>query len=442
MQPEHRSECARRRRRLMEMAGDDVALIVPAARTVLRNGSNPYPFRQDSDFHYLCGFPEPDAVLVLVPGRAAGAAILFCHESEHPRMVYDGPFIGPEQAVSRYGLDDAFDVDDIDDILPGLLEGRQRVLHAHGRQRDFDARVCAWVERAAGVEPASAAGQGASITPLISELRLIKSALELRQMAAAIDVARAAHRAMAAMLAPGINERNLYARYLQVVADAGCQLPYQPIIAGGVRGVRLHYIDNDQPLQAGDCVLIDAGAEHQGYAADLTRVYPVDGHYSSAQRALYDCVHAAQAAAITALRVGADWDAPHQAAVRELSRGLIDLGLLAGPLDQVIKSASYKTYYPHRTGHWLGLDVHDVGDYQIGERWRELEPGMVCTVEPGLYIGADAPVAAHWRGLAVRIEDNVVVTKQGPRVLSAALPSEASAVEQWLCAAGQGRDAA
>jgi len=435
------SDYLRRRRQLMRLAGEDSILIVPAAAERLRNNDSHYPFRQSSDLLYLSGFAEAESVLVLVPGRQSGESLLFCRERDPAREAWDGPRLGPEAAVSALGLDDAWDIADIDDILPGLIEGRSRVYYQFGRDQDFDLRILAWVNRvrAQARQGSTPPHEFLQLGHLLHELRLFKSREELRVMRRAAAISAEGHCAAMRAARPGMHEYAIEAELLYAFRRHGAVPAYESIVGSGANACVLHYRANTAELQDGDLLLIDAGAEYQGYASDITRTFPVNGRYSPAQRAIHDMVLRAQQAAIAAVRPGNHWDAPHEAAVEVLAEGMLLLGLLKGSLKQVLADASYKRFYMHRTGHWLGLDVHDVGDYRIDGQPRLLEPGMCLTIEPGCYIAPDARgVAARWRGIGVRIEDDVVVTKAGCEILSDGVPRDADAIEALMA---EGRNA-
>ena len=430
-------EYARRRKQLMRMAGPDAIVIVAAAPERVRNNDAHYPYRQDSDFYYLSGFPETDAVLALVPGRAPSETILFCRERDAERERWDGPRAGTEGAVTVYGMDDAFPIDDIDDILPGLIEGRTRVYYHFGRDAEFDLKLIGWVNRVRaqirhGAKPPH---EFVALPHLLHDLRLYKSRAELRLMRKSAQIAANAHcRAMQATRA-GLNEHEIEAELLHAFRKHGAVPSYEPIVGGGANGCVLHYRANNAELRDGDLLLVDAGAEYQCYASDITRTWPVNGRWSPEQRALYDLVLAAQLAAIDEVRAGHTFDAYHEAAVRTLTRGLCKLGLLAGSVEKNLREHAYRKFYMHKTGHWLGLDVHDAGDYRIDGEFRVLEPGMVVTVEPGLYIAPDAKgVPAKFRGIGIRIEDDVVVTNGEPEVISAAAPKDADEIEALMAA--------
>ena len=430
-------EYARRRKQLMRMAGNDAILILAAAPERVRNNDAHYPYRQDSDFHYLTGFPEAEAVLALAPGRTAGEVILFCRERDAERERWDGPRAGTEGAVSDFAMDDAFPIEDIDDILPGLIEGRERVYYHFGRDVDFDLRLISWVNRLRaqmrhGVRPPH---EFVALSHLLHDLRLFKSRAELALMKKSAQIASTAHRRAMQATRPGLNEHEIEAELLHVFRRHGAVPSYEPIVGGGANGCVLHYRANNAPLRDGDLLLIDAGAEFGCYASDITRTFPVNGRYSPAQRELYDLVLAAQHAAIDEVRPGRTFDAYHEAAVRVLTRGLIRLGLLSGTLEKNLREQTYRDFYMHKTGHWLGLDVHDVGDYRIEGEFRVLEPGMVVTVEPGLYIAPDAKrVPARYRGIGIRIEDDVIVTDGDPIVISDGVPKDADEIETLMSA--------
>jgi len=420
------------------MAGRDAIVIVPAAPERVRSNDSHYPYRQDSDFHYLSGFAEPDAVLALIPGREQGETILFCRERDAERERWDGARVGTEGAVREYGFDDAFPIDDIDDILPGLIEGRTRVYYHFGRDPEFDLKLIGWVNRVRadvrkGAVPPH---EFVALSHILHDLRLYKSRGELRIMKKSAKIAAAAHvRAMRATR-PGMNEHEVEAELLHEFRRHGAVPSYEPIVGGGANACVLHYRANNAPLRDGDLLLIDAGAEYECYASDITRTFPVNGRFSPEQRALYDIVLAAQSAAIDEVRPGRAFDAYHEAAVRMITRGLIKVGLLEGSLEKNLRDHAYRKFYMHKTGHWLGLDVHDVGDYRIDGEFRVLEPGMVVTVEPGLYVAPELKkVPARWRGIGIRIEDDVVVTRGEPVILTDGVPRDADAIEALMAAA-------
>ncbi|MGH8278072.1 MAG: Xaa-Pro aminopeptidase [Gammaproteobacteria bacterium] len=428
-------EFTRRRRELLRMMGPDSIAILPAAREKLRSRDTEYPFRQDSDFHYLTDFPEPDAVAVLVPGRRPAEYILFCRERDPVMETWNGRRAGPEGAIRDYGADDAFPVSDIDDILPGLMERCTRVFYSMGSRPEFDQRVIGWVQslRTNGKSLHSAPQEFVALDHLLHDMRLYKSVAELELMREAAAISVRAHERAMRLCRPGMNEGVLEAEFLHEFRRAGGAPAYNSIVGGGENACILHYVDNNCVLKDGDLVLIDAACEYRGYAADITRSFPVNRRFSAEQRAIYTLVLKAQAAAVVKMRAGRNWNEPHLAAVRVLTAGLVKLGLLKGAVAGLVRDEAYKKFYMHRTGHWLGLDVHDVGDYKVGDQWRELEPGMVMTAEPGLYIPAGIKgVPKRWWNIGVRIEDDVLVTRGEPEVLTAALVKEPDAIEALM----------
>ena len=418
----------------MQMAGEDAVLLVAAAPERMRNADAAWPYRQDSDFHYLTGFPEPDAILALLPGRTHGEVVLFCRERDAARERWNGMSLGTERAVADHGVDDAFPIDDIDDILPGMIEGRARVYCDFGREPDFDARLLAWIRRlrqlrGGGVVPKEFVALG----HLLHDLRLYKSRAELKLMREAASIVVQAQLAAWQVAIAGRHEYAVEAELLHVIRSRGAVPSFAPMVAAGVNACTMHYRANRGVLGAGDLLLIDAGAEWECYASDVCRTLPLSGRFSREQRAVYEVVLAAQLAAIDEVRPGRAFNAAHATAVQVLTTGLCTLGLLKGGVEAAVAEGSYRRFFPAKTGHWLGLDVHDVGDYRVGGESRMLEPGMVLTVEPGLYIAADdLSVAERWRGIGVRIEDDVVVTSDGNEVLSAALPKDPEAIEALL----------
>ncbi|MDH5483743.1 MAG: Xaa-Pro aminopeptidase [Gammaproteobacteria bacterium] len=422
---------AKHRKQLMRMVGDGGIAILPAAPLRTRNRDVEYPFRQDSDFYYLSGFPEPEAVIVLVPGRAAGEYILFCRDRDLEHEVWHGRRYGPEGAIELFGADDAFPIDDIDDILPGLMEQCERVYHTMGLDPTFDNRVMDWVNtlRKQSRSGAHVPYEFISLDYLLHDMRLFKNRDELRLMKKAAKISVEAHKRAMQICKPGMYEYQLDAEILHEFQRNGAGWAYPSIVGGGANACILHYTENKDLLKDGDLVLIDAGAEYDGYDADITRAFPVNGRFSDAQKEIFELVVEANLEAIKQVKPGNHWNDPHNAAVKVLTRGMIELGLLKGTVTKLIKEEAYKKYYMHRTGHWLGLDVHDVGEYKLDNEWRMLEPGMVLTIEPGLYIPHGSRGAKRWWDIGVRIEDDVVVTKDGHEVLTDGLPKTTHEIE-------------
>ncbi len=428
-------EFARRRKQLMRMADEDSILILPAAPERIRSKDTTYPFRQDSDFWYLSGFAEPEAVLVLVPGRKHGETLLFCRERDADREAWDGPRAGPEGAIANFGMDDAYPIADLDDILPSLLEGRSRVYYHFGRDKEFDLTLIGWVNqvRARVRQGAKPPHEFMELGHLLHELRLFKSRDEVRLMQRAADIGCQAQVAAMRATRAGAWEYEVEAALQHVYRRHDSVAAYEPIVGAGNNACVLHYRANNAAMKDGDLLLVDAGAEYANYASDITRTWPVNGRYSPAQRALYQLVLDAQSAALEKARPGQHWITGHHAAVEVLTEGLLSLGLLKGSLKQNIASGDYRRFYMHKTGHWLGLDVHDVGEYKVAGEFRELEPGMAFTIEPGLYIPPGSKnVPVKYQGIGIRIEDDVLITKDGHRVLTDAVPREVDAVEALL----------
>ncbi|MEN8820416.1 MAG: Xaa-Pro aminopeptidase [Abyssibacter sp.] len=429
-------EFAARRRALMDAVGSDAVVIVPSSVEQVRNRDVHYPFRQDSDFRYLTGFNEPDALLVLAPGHAEGEYHVFCRPRDREREIWDGLRAGPEGVMERHGADQGHTLDAIDTVVARLLRGRARIVYTLGVSAAWDQRVLGWIN---GLRAASRRGPAApesivSLEASLHEQRLIKSPAELAMMAHASRVSAEAHcRAMRACK-PGMTEYQVAAEIHHEFAMARMEPAYESIVGGGANACILHYRENNAVLREGELLLIDAGAEYDGYCADITRTFPVNGRFSSEQRAIYDIVLEAQLASIDAVRAGKrHQDDVHMASVRTITQGLVDLGLLKGAVDALIEDEAYKTYFMHGTGHWIGMDVHDVGAYYDDGQSRSLEPGMVLTVEPGIYVSAGTAGAdERFWDIGVRIEDDVVVTDAAPRILTADVPKRAEEIEALM----------
>jgi Xaa-Pro aminopeptidase len=420
---------ARRARLAQAMQGG--LAVIPTAPERIRNRDTHYPYRYDSHFYYLTGFAEPEAVLVLVAG-AQPRSLLFCRVKDEERETWDGFRFGPAGAQERFGFDEAYPIDELDAQLAKLLADQPALYYPVGADAQWDLRAMGWLN---SVRAQARAGVGApervqDVRALVDEMRLVKDAHEIGVMKRAAAISAEAHkRAMRAARA-GRFEYELEAELMYEFRRSGAQFPaYWPIVAGGANACVLHYVSNDDELREGDLVLIDAGCELAGYASDITRTFPVGRKFSAAQKEVYEIVLAAQAAAVAEVRPGKGWNEPHEAAVRVLARGMLDLRLLKGTLDEVLEKEAYKRFYMHRTGHWLGLDVHDAGDYKRAGKWRTLAPGMVLTVEPGLYIRASEDVPKALRGIGIRIEDDALVTAGGCELITAAAPKSVADIE-------------
>jgi len=427
-------EFARRRGQFMRMIGKEAIAILPAAPVRHRNGDIEYAYRQDSHFYYLTGFPEPEAVAVLVPGRPQGEYLLFIRERDTVRESWDGPRAGTEGAIERYGADDAFPIADINEILPGLIEQRSRIFYSMGMHRDFDPHVAGWVNglRTHSRERSACPQELAALNHVLDDMRLYKSRAEQSSLRRAAHIAVGAHRRAMRFARAGRMEYEVMAEVLHEFRSHNADMSYTPIVGGGANACVLHYRENDQRLCDGDLLLLDAGCEHDYYASDITRTFPVSGRFTPPQRAVYEVVLEAQVAAIAKVRSGNHWNQPHEAAVRTITQGLVKLGVLKGKLARLVKEKAYEPYFNHRTGHWLGIDVHDVGDYKVGGEWRVLEAGMALTVEPGIYIRPSPRVPKEFWNIGIRIEDDVLVTNGAPDVLSGALEKTPEAIERLV----------
>ncbi|MHB1676100.1 MAG: aminopeptidase P N-terminal domain-containing protein [Sulfuriferula sp.] len=428
-------DCAifnQRRHRLLQQLGEGVAILATAPEQ-LRNRDSHYPYRFDSHFYYLTGFAEPEAVVVL--HAATGRSILFCRDKDPEREIWDGFRYGPAAAAELFGFDEAYSITELDERLPGLLANQPVLQYALGAEASWDRRVLGWlnVVREQARSGMTAAEEVRDVRLLVAAMRLIKDEHELGLMRSSAAIACAAHRRAMLTTRPGCYEYQIEAEILHEFRYRGAQSPaYTSIVAGGAQACVLHYVENHALLRNGDLLLIDAGCELDGYASDITRTFPVSGRFSAVQRDVYELVLSAQAAALATIRPAVQWHVPHDAAVRVLAQGLVDFGLCRGSVDGVIESGDYRRFYMHRTGHWLGLDVHDVGDYKHKGEWRELEAGMVLTVEPGCYIRpADDVPEAFWN-IGIRIEDDVLVTLQDKEILSAAAPKTVADIEALM----------
>ncbi len=433
-----RNEFKRRRRQLMRMMGKGSIAILPTAAVKQRNNDVHYSYRPDSDFYYLTGFPEPEAVAVLIPGRKQGEYILFCRERDADKERWDGPIAGQEGAVEEHDADDSFPISDLDDILPRMLEQCERVFYAMGCNPELDQRMSNWVNQLrskarSGVHPPQ---EFIALDHYLHDMRLYKSRSEIALMRKAAKISAAGHKRIMRDCRPGMMEYQVEADFVHECTRRGArQQAYSPIVGGGNNATVLHYVDNDARLRDGDLVLVDAGCELEMYASDITRTFPVNGRFSPPQAQLYQLVLDAQLAAIRQVKPGNPYNAPHKAAVRTLTRGLVKLGLLKGNVNTLIRNEKYKKFFMHGTGHWLGMDVHDVGDYKIDGHWRQLEPGMVLTIEPGLYIPEGSRgVARKWQGMGIRIEDDILVTRDGHEILSADAPKTIEEIEAIMAA--------
>ena len=425
---------AARRSRLLQQMGADAIAIIATSKVAVRNRDADYKFRADSSFYYLTGFAEPEAVAVLQSGSDKPYT-LFCRERNREREIWDGLRAGTAGAVATYQADEALVIDELDKHIIAMLSGKKRVYVRLGQDAEFDARFSEWLRRV--IAQQRQGGQVplevVQLDQLVDEMRLIKDEHEVALMRRASKISAGAHVRAMQQVRPGMMEYALEAELLYVFAQNGCQTAYNSIVGGGENACILHYVENNKPLEDGDLVLIDAGAELDHYAADITRTFPVSGKFSPEQKALYELVLKAQLAAIEVTKAGVHYKYPHEVAVKILTEGLVELGLLQGNVDELIASEEYRRFYMHGTGHWLGMDVHDVGNYKIDGEWRAYQPGMVVTVEPGLYVAPDDDtVEARWRGIGIRIEDDVLLTEDGNDILTKDVPKSVAEIEALM----------
>ncbi|HLH75927.1 MAG TPA: aminopeptidase P N-terminal domain-containing protein [Candidatus Binataceae bacterium] len=427
------AEVFSRRRKHFSAGIEGGMAILPSAPVAVRSNDVDYIYRQDSDFHYLTGFPEPEAVAVFAPGYSGGEYILFVRPRDRERETWTGRRAGVEGAKAQYGADAAYPIEQLEDLVLEIMARVDRVYYSLGANEAMNQRVLAWMRRCQSIRPRSGMGASALMDPrgLIHEMRLFKEPDELAAMRQAIRISEEAHRRAMREARGGMMEWEVEAAIDYIFrARGGSGAAYPSIVASGINATTLHYINNDRQMERGELLLVDAGSEYECYASDITRTFPINARYSGAQRELYQLVLDAQRAGIEAVKPGATVDDPHQAALRVLVDGMVQLKLLQGTVEQALIEGSYRRFYMHRTSHWLGLDVHDVGSYRKDGQPRQLEPGMVLTVEPGIYVRADDEEApASMRGIGIRIEDDVLVREQGCEVLTAAIPKSMDEVE-------------
>lgn len=429
------TEFSKRRSQLMKKIGSNGIVILAAAPEATRVGDTTYPYRQNNDFYYLTGFEEPESVLVLAPKRKEGEFILFNRIRDREHEIWNGLRAGQEGAKKKYGADEAFPISELESRLPTLLENREHVHYTLGMDKNFDQTILNAVNKIRGKIRNGMQSPLAfvDISHSIHEMRLLKSTAEAALMRKAAEISADAHIRAMKFCRPGINEYQLEAEIMHEFQRQGARFPsYTPIVGSGANTCILHYNDNNQIIKDGDLVLIDAGCEYQNYAADITRTFPANGRFTAEQRAIYELVLTAQLAAIKTIRPGAAWSEAQKVIVKIMTEGLVELGLLKGKAADLIEKRAYETFYMHKSGHWLGLDVHDVGRYKAMDKWRRLQPGMVLTVEPGIYISADSGAPKRWHNIGVRIEDDVLVTKTGCEVLSRNVPKTIAEIEKLM----------
>ncbi|MGB6976330.1 MAG: Xaa-Pro aminopeptidase [Gammaproteobacteria bacterium] len=425
---------AQRRQHLMAQLPPDSLAILIAASECQRNSDNYYPFRQNNDFYYLTGFNEPEAV-ALLSKRPEAQFVLFNRPSNLTAEIWTGKRAGQEGAVKEYGADQAFAIETLDEKMPDLLSGYRQVYFAIGSNPPFDERIFKWVKKLrhqvrAGVP---APNEFLNIEAILHEMRLHKSTDEIDLMRKAAQISAQAHCCAMRACRPGMMESELEAELMFEFIRHGARFPaYSPIVGSGANTCVLHYSDNNQQIRDGDLVLIDAGGEYDYYASDITRTFPANGRFTKEQQAIYELVLAAQMATIELIKPGISWEQVQTLPRKILTEGLIALGLLKGKLEDLLERKAYQQFYMHNIGHWLGLDTHDVGEYRLGKEWRKLEPGIVMTVEPGLYIRPADNVEKKWWNIGIRIEDDVLVTDKGYEVLSTGVPKTVKEIEAFV----------
>ena len=425
-----------RRSELSQKIEEDSAIIVYSAPVKTRISDTDYLYRQDSNFYYLSGYEEPESMLLIRPNAQENNFIIFCRDRDALREQWDGFRSGQEGAVEKYGANQAYSISDVDKLMPELLEGVKNIYFSMSSPCGLDHKINNWVDQ---IRSNTRAGAEApqnllSLDTLLHEMRLIKSDKEIEVMKRAGEITAEAHiRAMQAVK-PGMYEYQLEAEYLYAFNKNGARSPaYNSIVGGGNNACILHYVENNSELLDGDLVLVDAGCEYQYYASDVTRTFPVNGVFSQEQKEIYSIVQEAHTQSMDLLQLGNKWNLVHEKSIEVIVEGLISLGLLKGSKEEIIESGEYFRFYMHRIGHWLGMDVHDVGSYKKDGDWRELEPGMVMTIEPGIYIldSLDG-VDEKWKGIGVRIEDDVLVTNDGYEVLTPGIPRTIEEIESVM----------
>ena len=431
-----KTQFVRRRHELASAIKFGIA-VIPTAAERIRNKDAHFPYRFDSYFHYLTGFNEPESVVVVIGGKPS-RSILFCRAKHEEREIWDGFRYGPEEAKTQFNFDDTFAIDEIDKILPELIENKDAIFTPIGIESNWDNKMMGWLNktRSRAREGITAPASLIDVREILDEMRLIKDSDELDVMRRAAKISAEAH--VNAMLAtkPEKYEYEIEAELLYHFKKKGSQFPaYTSIVAGGKNACVLHYIENNAVLNDGDLLLIDAGCELDGYASDITRTFPVSGKFSGPQRIIYELVLDAQQAAMEATSRGNSWQAPHDAATKVLAQGFIDLKLCHGSLDKVLENREYSRYYMHRTGHWLGRDVHDVGNYKDDGQWRSLEPGMVLTIEPGCYIRSAPDIPEQFWNIGIRIEDDAIVNQDsGCEIITSGVPKTINDIESLMSA--------
>ncbi|MDB4029506.1 aminopeptidase P N-terminal domain-containing protein [Gammaproteobacteria bacterium] len=423
-----------RRQRLGANLPPNAAIVIAGASTQYRNADSSYAFRQDSNFWYLTGFNEAEATLVVLTDNSNTAkSIAFVPEKDKLKEIWDGYRAGPEGAVKDYGFDEAYNNSEINDQLPELLKGRDRVFYPVGKNAGLDQNIIEWIKTAKSKDRHSSAIDIADATSKVGNQRLIKDAHEIDLMKKACRISAESHVEAMKFVKPGMTEQEMEAFYLYEFAKRGGRFSaYTPIVAGGENACVLHYVENSKPLLDGDLLLVDAGCEYDFYASDITRTFPVSGKFTDAQLAIYEVVLEAESKAIAAVSVNNNVMDAQIISEKVVTQGLIDLGILTGSLDDLHAKGAFKEFYMHKIGHWLGIDVHDAGDYMEDDQFMQFKPGMVTTIEPGVYIPSSANVDDKWKGIGIRIEDDILVTPDGNKNLTEFVPSDPKEIEALM----------
>ena len=422
-----------RRNNLKNSLPDNSVLLIPGAELLYRNADSTFPFRQDSSFYYMSGFCEPSSLIAIVKDKENISSIAFVPPKDKLKEIWDGYRAGPIGAVEDFLFDKAFDNTQIDVMLPDILHGSEQVLYPIGKKQGFDQKVIDWTTSAASKDRHSKSINIIDASSIIGNTRLIKDDHEIALIKEACDISAEAHIAAMKTEKNGDSEQQIESLYIHEFSKRGARYPaYNPIVAGGENACVLHYVENNQILEESDLLLVDAGCEYQMYAADITRTFPVSGKFSEEQLAVYEVVLDAMNAAIDCVREGNSIMKPQEASEKVITEGLVKIGLLEGDPVELHKSGAYKDFYMHKIGHWLGLDVHDAGDYMEGDEFMKFKPGMITTIEPGIYISSSMNVDDKWKGIGVRIEDDILVTKDGNENLTKKVPSDPKEIESLM----------
>ena len=428
-----KSDLKKRRNILMDKIGNDSVLIIPSARHYKRTRDVEYPYRQDSDFFYLTGFGESDSLMMLIPDRKNGQFILFCKDKDPIKERWDGPIAGPIEAKKDFDADQSYAIDNIEELLPNLIKGKKLIFAPYDKDEKFSLRLKKWIQSSDRLlKIKNSKTKILNSSNILNEIRLIKSESEIRKIRKAARIAVDAHRKTMSKVKTFRYEYELEAEIKYEFAKSNSTSSYIPIVGSGKNSCVLHYNSNNSVLKDGDLVLIDAGCETEFYASDITRTYPVNGKFTRQQKEIYNIVLDAQKAAISQVIRGHKFSDPHDAAVIIITEGLTKIGLLKGNISDLIKEKLYKRFFMHRTSHWIGMDVHDVGDYMIDNEWRSLENGMVLTIEPGIYIDDSEDIPEEYRKIGVRIEDMVLVNNSSPEVMTCGLEKEINEIEEII----------